>query len=210
MTFIFGCAPPLLSVPLCLWPCLTPPYLRSVFMEPLFFTLHIQKCHIILALYSFRQTRELKVFHPPLLPPFHFFSPFGSSKDSQLRLPLSLPIFYPSFRMQHHNQGYCSLAPPRPLLHLSFTSSPSSHLFLSLLLFPFRLHSCYLLLVKKKIKNSDTSSDPLQCVFFPPFLFLHGNQFANQCSVRESVAKLFGSLCLNLWGGGIVADCGAR
>lgn len=94
------------------------------------------------------------------------FSPFGSSKDSQLRLPLSLPIFYPSFRMQHHNQCYCSLAPPlAPLLHLSFTSSPS---FLSLLLFPFRLHSCYLLLVKKKKKNSDTSSDPLQCVFFSP------------------------------------------
>lgn len=42
------------------------------------------------------------------------FSPFGSSKDSQLRLPLSLPIFYPSFRMQHHNQCYCSLAPPSP------------------------------------------------------------------------------------------------
>lgn len=45
-------------------------------------------------------------------------------------------------------------------------------------------------------------------VFF--FFLLHGNQFANQCSVRKSVAKLFGSLCLNLRDGGIVADCGAR
>lgn len=49
-------------------------------------------------------------------------------------------------------------------------------------------------------------SDPLQS--FSPRI--HGNQIVNQCSVRESVAKLFGSLCLNLQDGVIVADCEAR
>lgn len=87
---------------------------------------------------------------------------------------------------------------------LSFTYSPSS------LSFPPPLLCCLLplshfVLFASGLEKKKKRLTPLQ-IHCSVFSFLHGNQFANQCSV----AKLFGSLCLNLRGGGIVADCGAR
>lgn len=149
---------------------------------------------------------ELKVSHPPFLPPslplFFFFS---SSKNSEPHLLLSLPIFSPSCGLQHHNQGYCSLL-FSPFCRLPTHPPP--------FLFPLPSSAVFCLfshfvLFASGLEKKQKRLTPLQ-IHCSVFSFLHGNQFANQCSVRESVAKLFGSLCLNLRGGGIVADCGAR
>lgn len=174
------------------WPCLPPPTPLLCAHESLFFTLHTQERHYtILSSPFFRQTRQMKAFHPLYLTPFHTFFPHSSTfllfffLSSPKRQPAPSTCV-PARLFTHHSQCSITISAIVALdhgLHLLFTPLSLLRCF-NFLLFPLSLER------REEKKECYTSSDQIGGGAFFPSSFFHGNQFANQCSVRRECCQV--------------------